>query len=205
MNTGPTVINTLTNEGTGKMNTSKPNTLTPGNNRRNPMGKNTTAMGKNTNPMGKNTTAMGKNTNRMGKNTRAMGKKTKVMGKKTNKKKKTKNVSLVGNMPNFKNPENNIKISKKGLRKLLKSMFLDMGLEEQEIIKMLKQLGKDEQSIKNLTMLVNKTRKKDTERKAMIIKNMSILKESILKIYNQFDELNDNLGILFERKKKKAI
>ena len=57
-----------------------------------------------------------------------------------------------------------------------------MGLEEQEIIKMLKQLGKDEQSVKNLTMLVNKTRKKDTERKAMIIKNMSILKVYIKNI-----------------------
>ena len=67
---------------------------------------------------------------------------------------------------------------------------------------MLKQLGKDKQSVKNLTMMVNKSRKKDTERKAMIIKYMSILKESILKIYNQFDELNDNLGILFERKNK---
>ena len=172
----------------------------------NPMGKKTKVMGKNTNPLGKNTRTMGKNTRAMGKKTRAMGKNNNTMGKNSNKKMKTKkNVSLVGNMPNFKNPENDIKKSKKGLRKLLKSMFLDMGLEEQEIIKMLKQLGKDEQSIKNLTMLVNKTRKKDTERKAMIIKNMSILKESILKIYNQFDELNDNLGILFERKKKKAI
>ena len=36
MNIGPTVINTLTNEGTGRMNTiSFINTLTPGNNRRN--------------------------------------------------------------------------------------------------------------------------------------------------------------------------
>ena len=65
---------------------------------------------------------------------------------------------------------------------------------------MLKQIGKDEQSVQNLTKLVNKTRKRDTERKAMIIKNMSMLKESVLKIYKQFDELNDNLGILFERK-----
>ena len=94
-------------------------------------------------------------------------------------------------------------MSKNGLRKLLKAMFLDMGLEEKEIVKMLRQLGKDEQSIKNLTKLVNKTRKKDTDRKALIIKNMNILKDSILKIYNQFDELNNNLGILFERKLKK--
>ena len=70
---------------------------------------------------------------------------------------------------------------------------------------MLRQLGKDEQSIKNLTKLVNKTRKKDTDRKALIIKNMNILKDSILKIYNQFDELNNNLGILFERKTKKEL
>ena len=96
-------------------------------------------------------------------------------------------------------------MSKNGLRKLLKAMFLDMGLEEKEIVKMLRQLGKDEQSIKNLTKLVNKTRKKDTERKALIIKNMNILKDSILKIYNQFDELNNNLGILFERKTKQEL
>ena len=53
--------------------------------------------------------------------------------------------------------------------------------------------------------VVNKTRKKDTERKALIIKNMNILKDSILKIYNQFDELNNNLGILFERKTKQEL
>jgi hypothetical protein len=130
-----------------------------------------------------------------GKGSKGKGGKGKVVSKKNN-----KNRSLVGNMPNFNNSASEIKLSKNGLRKLLKSMFLDMGLEEKEIIGLIRQIGKDEQSVVNLTKLVNKTRKKDTERKAMIIKNMNILKESVLKIYNQFDDLNNNLGILFERK-----
>ena len=134
----------------------------------------------------------GKGINGKGKDRNGNGK---VVSKKNN-----KNRSLVGNMPNFNNSASEIKLSKNGLRKLLKSMFLDMGLEEKEIIDLIRQIGKDEQSVVNLTKLVNKTRKKDTERKAMIIKNMNILKESVLKIYNQFDDLNNNLGILFERK-----
>ena len=133
--------------------------------------------------------------NGKGSNGKGIKGKGKVVSKKNN-----KNRSLVGNMPNFNNSASEIKLSKNGLRKLLKSMFLDMGLEEKEIIDLIRQIGKDEQSVVNLTKLVNKTRKKDTERKAMIIKNMNILKESVLKIYNQFDDLNNNLGILFERK-----
>ena len=137
----------------------------------------------------------GKGSNGKGSNGKGIKGKGKVVSKKNN-----KNRSLVGNMPNFNNSASEIKLSKNGLRKLLKSMFLDMGLEEKEIIDLIRQIGKDEQSVVNLTKLVNKTRKKDTERKAMIIKNMNILKESVLKIYNQFDDLNNNLGILFERK-----
>ena len=144
--------------------------------------------GKGSNGKGSN----GKGINGKGRNGKGNGK---VVSKKNN-----KNRSLVGNMPNFNNSASEIKLSKNGLRKLLKSMFLDMGLEEKEIIDLIRQIGKDEQSVVNLTKLVNKTRKKDTERKAMIIKNMNILKESVLKIYNQFDDLNNNLGILFERK-----
>ena len=144
--------------------------------------------GKGSNGKGSN----GKGINGKGRNGKGNGK---VVSKKNN-----KNRSLVGNMPNFNNSASEIKLSKNGLRKLLKSMFLDMGLEEKEIIDLIRQIGKDEQSVVNLTKLVNKTRKKDTERKSMIIKNMNILKESVLKIYNQFDDLNNNLGILFERK-----
>ena len=147
--------------------------------------------GKGSNGKGSN----GKGSNGKGSNGKGIKGKGKVVSKKNN-----KNRSLVGNMPNFNNSASEIKLSKNGLRKLLKSMFLDMGLEEKEIIDLIRQIGKDEQSVVNLTKLVNKTRKKDTERKAMIIKNMNILKESVLKIYNQFDDLNNNLGILFERK-----
>ena len=145
---------------------------------------------------------MGKKNNMSGRNTNRKSKLNQKPKKRVNSK---KNRSLVGDLPDFDNSASEIKMSKNGLRKLLKAMFLDMGLEEKEIVKMLRQLGKDEQSIKNLTKLVNKTRKKDTERKALIIKNMNILKDSILKIYNQFDELNNNLGILFERKTKKEL
>lgn len=189
MNAPTSMINTLTgNKGPGKM--AMTNAKTMGNNKGMANAKGTT------NKKGMANTMGNKPSKKVMGNNKGMANAKSKKGKKTK-----KNVSLVGNMPNFKNPDNDIKISKKGLRKLLKSMFLDMGLEEQEIIKMLKQIGKDEQSVQNLTKLVNKTRKRDTERKAMIIKNMSMLKESVLKIYNQFDELNDNLGILFERKK----
>ena len=65
----------------------------------------------------------------------------------------------------------------------------------------LKDLGKDEESVQNLTTFINKTKKKDLQRKTDIIINMNQLKENILSIYKLFDELNNNLGILFERKK----
>ena len=70
-----------------------------------------------------------------------------------------KNRSLVGTLPNLKNDSSEIKMSKKGLRKILKSLFSDMGLEENEILRMLKDLGKDEQSVQNLTKFINKTKK----------------------------------------------
>ena len=157
--------------------------------------------GINTTSNSMNKTQLARMNVRVGKNKKG----TKKNNKKPKKVNSKKNRSLVGELPDFDNSASEIKMSKNGLRKLLKAMFLDMGLEEKEIVKMLRQLGKDEQSIKNLTKLVNKTRKKDTDRKALIIKNMNILKDSILKIYNQFDELNNNLGILFERKTKKEL
>ena len=189
----------LTAAGIGKMN-------------KNPVVQSNTNKGTNTNK-GMNTSPRNMKKNNMTKTNLArmnvIVKKNKKGTKKNNKKLKKvnskKNRSLVGDLPEFDNSASEIKMSKNGLRKLLKAMFLDMGLEEKEIVKMLRQLGKDEQSIKNLTKLVNKTRKKDTDRKALIIKNMNILKDSILKIYNQFDELNNNLGILFERKTKKEL
>jgi len=118
-------------------------------------------------------------------------------------KKKNRNRSLVGELPEFNNSSTDIKMSKKGLRKILKALFLDMGLEEKEIVKMLKDLGKDEQSVQNLTKFINKTKKNDLKKKTDIIINMNQLKDSILTIYKLFDQLNNNLGILFERKKLK--
>ena len=108
---------------------------------------------------------------------------------------------MVGELPDFNNSASEIKMSKKGLRKILKALFSDMGLEEKETIKMLKNLGKDEQSVHNLTKFINKTKKNDLKRKTDVIRNMNQLKDSILTIYKLFDQLNNNLGILFERKK----
>ena len=126
---------------------------------------------------------------------------TKPKGKNTKKKSLKKNRSLVGELPDFNNSASEIKMSKKGLRKILKALFSDMGLEEKETIKMLKNLGKDEQSVHNLTKFINKTKKNDLKRKTDVIRNMNQLKDSILTIYKLFDQLNNNLGILFERKK----
>lgn len=125
----------------------------------------------------------------------------KSISNQTKSKSKKINRSLVGNMPDFNNASSEIKMSKQGLRKILKALFSDMGLEEKEIIRMLKDLGKDEESVQNLTTFINKTKKKDLQRKTDIIINMNQLKENILSIYKLFDELNNNLGILFERKK----
>ena len=194
-------MNTLLKNSTGtkvgmKPTGMKPSSMNKKSRKLNSKGKGSNGKGSN----GKGSNGINRNgINSKGKGIKGKGKgsngKGKVVSKKNN-----KNRSLVGNMPNFNNSASEIKLSKNGLRKLLKSMFLDMGLEEKEIIDLIRQIGKDEQSVVNLTKLVNKTRKKDTERKAMIIKNMNILKESVLKIYNQFDDLNNNLGILFERK-----
>ena len=197
-------MNTLLKNSTGtkvgmKPTGMKPSSMNKKSRKLNSKGKGSNGKGSN----GKGSNGKGSNgINRNGINSKGKGSNGKgIKGKgKVVSKKNNKNRSLVGNMPNFNNSASEIKLSKNGLRKLLKSMFLDMGLEEKEIIDLIRQIGKDEQSVVNLTKLVNKTRKKDTERKAMIIKNMNILKESVLKIYNQFDDLNNNLGILFERK-----
>ena len=108
-------------------------------------------------------------------------------------------------MPEFDNSASEIKMSKTGLRKILKSLFSDMGLSEKETLELLKNLGKDEQSVENLTKFINKTKQDDLKKKADIIKNMNSLKDTILSIYKLFDELNNNLGILFERKTKSNL
>ena len=115
--------------------------------------------------------------------------------------KKQKNRSLVGKMPDFDDSASEIKMSKKGLRKILKSLFSDMGLSDNEILRLIKDLGKDEQSVQNLTKFINKTKEEDLKKKSDIIRNMNEMKDSILSIYKLFDQLNNNLGILFERKK----
>ena len=117
--------------------------------------------------------------------------------------KKQKNRSLVGKMPEFDNSASEIKMSKTGLRKILKALFSDMGMSDEETLDLLKDLGKDEQSVENLTKFINKNKQNDLKKKADIIRNMNTLKDTILTIYKLFDELNNNLGILFERKTKK--
>ena len=107
----------------------------------------------------------------------------KSISNQTKSKSKKINRSLVGNMPDFNNASSEIKMSKQGLRKILKALFSDMGLEEKEIIRMLKDLGKDEESVQNLTTFINKTKKKDLQRKTDIIININKLKENILYIY----------------------
>ena len=141
-----------------------------------------------------------KPTTKTSANNRAGKKQTKKQGMNN---KKIKNRSLVGKMPDFNNTASEIKMSKTGLRKILKSLFSDMGLSEKETLELLKDLGKDEQSVQNLTKFINKTKQNDLKKKADIIKNMNSLKDTILTIYKLFDELNNNLGILFERKTKK--
>ena len=137
--------------------------------------------------------------------------KRKPMGKKPMTKKtkgannKIMNRSLVGELPNLNSTssKSEIKMSKKGLRKILKALFTDMGLTDNEMLKLLKDLGKDEQSVQNLTNFINKSKKNDLKKKTDIIRNMNQLKDSILNIYKLFDELNNNLGVLFERKPQK--
>ena len=153
--------------------------------------------------IGKSNQTKGKSNQTKGKSnqTKGISNKSKSISNQSKSKSKKINRSLVGSMPDFNNASSEIKMSKQGLRKILKALFSDMGLEEKEIIRMLKDLGKDEESVQNLTTFINKTKKKDLQRKTDIIINMNQLKENILSIYKLFDELNNNLGILFERKK----
>ena len=166
----------------------------------------------------KNTKAVAGNTKAAAGNTKAaagtkkpkMNTKKKPMKSKKNQTKKVgsknqKNRSLVGQLPDFDNSASEIKMSKTGLRKVLKALFSDIGLSDKEILKLLKNLGKDEQSVQNLTKFINKTKEADLKKKADIIRNMNALKDNILSIYKLFDELNNNLGILFERKKPQKI
>ena len=64
-------------------------------------------------------------------------------------------------------------MSKTGLRKVLKALFSDIGLSDKEILELLKNLGKDEQSVQNLTEFINKTKEEDLKKKADIIRNMN--------------------------------
>lgn len=127
----------------------------------------------------------------------------KKMKSKTGKKKPNtaKNGSLIGKMPKVEDTKSDIKLSKIGLQKVIKSVFTGTDLDEQQLVILLKELGKDEQSVQNLTKFVNTLKEKDLKKKADIIRNMNQMKDSILTIYNLFDELNNNLGELFERKK----
>ena len=167
------------------------------------IGKSNQTKGKSNQTKGKINQTKGKSNQTKGKSNQTKGKSNQTKGKinQTKGKSKKMNRSLIGNMPDFNNASSEIKMSKQGLRKILKALFSDMGLEEKEIIRMLKDLGKDEESVQNLTTFINKTKKKDLQRKTDIIINMNQLKENILSIYKLFDELNNNLGILFERKK----
>lgn len=126
----------------------------------------------------------------------------KKMKSKTGKKKPNtaKNGSLIGKMPKVEDTKSDIKLSKIGLQKVIKSVFTGTDLDEQQLVILLKELGKDEQSVQNLTKFVNTLKEKDLKKKADIIRNMNQMKDSILTIYKLFDELNNNLGELFERK-----
>ena len=174
--------------------------------------KNTKAAAGNTKAAAGNTKASAGNTKAAAGNTKVpkmkkpkMNTKRKPMKAKRNQTKKVgsknqKNRSLVGQLPDFDNSASEIKMSKTGLRKVLKALFSDIGLSDKEILKLLKNLGKDEQSVQNLTKFINKTKEEDLKKKADIIRNMNALKDNILSIYKLSDELNNNLGILFERK-----
>lgn len=126
----------------------------------------------------------------------------KKMKSKTGKKKPNtaKNGSLIGKMPKVEDTKSDIKLSKIGLQKVIKSVFTGTDMDEQQLVRLLKELGKDEQSVQNLTKFVNTLKEKDLKKKADIIRNMNQMKDSILTIYKLFDELNNNLGELFERK-----
>ena len=168
--------------------------------------KNTKAAAGNTKAAAGNTKAAAGNTKvPIGAKKPKMNTKRKPMKARRNQTKKVgsknqKNRSLVGQLPDFDNSASEIKMSKTGLRKVLKALFSDIGLSDKEILKLLKNLGKDEQSVQNLTKFINKTKEEDLKKKADIIRNMNALKDNILSIYKLFDELNNNLGILFERK-----
>ena len=159
---------------------------------------------KKNNMKGKNTR---KKNNRMGMGMKAkqpMVKETQPVNKmksKTGKKPNiSKNGSLIGKMPKVEEAESDIKLSKLGLQKVIKSVFTGTDMDEQQLVRLLKELGKDEQSVQNLTKFVNILKEKDLKKKADIIRNMNLMKDSILTIYKLFDELNNNLGELFERK-----
>lgn len=159
---------------------------------------------KRNNMRGKNTR---KKNNGMGMKPKKLGTKGKLpvkkMKSKTGKKKPNtaKNGSLIGKMPKVNDTKSDIKLSKLGLQKVIKSVFTGTNMDEQQLVRLLKELGKDEQSVQNLTKFVNTLKEKDLKKKADIIRNMNQMKDSILTIYKLFDELNNNLGELFERKK----
>ena len=95
----------------------------------------------------------------------------------------------------------NIKISKVELRKIVKALFSNMNTDDNETIRIIRNLGKDEKSVTQLTKLINKTKEDEVKVSADIITNMNSIKETILTLYKQFDKLNNDLSDLFERKK----
>ena len=85
-------------------------------------------------------------------------------------------------------------MSKNNLAKLLRLLFKDKGLDEVQISKIIRGLGKDKKSQDNLMDLVKNQRNDESKRNINIVKEMRKMKGSIVRLYDSFNTLNVVLG-----------
>jgi hypothetical protein len=94
----------------------------------------------------------------------------------------------------------NITLSKNNLAKLLRLLFKDKGLNEVQISKMVRGLGKDKESQDNLMDLIKNQKTDESKRNINIVKEMRKMKGSIVRLYDSFNTLNVVLGDMVNEK-----
>ena len=94
----------------------------------------------------------------------------------------------------------NITLSKNSLAKLLRLLFKDKGLNEVQISKMVRGLGKDKESQDNLMDLIKNQKTDESKRNINIVKEMRKMKGSIVRLYDSFNTLNVVLGDMVNEK-----
>ena len=94
----------------------------------------------------------------------------------------------------------NITLSKNNLAKLLRLLFKDKGLDEVQISKMVRGLGKDKESQDNLMDLIKNQKTDENKRNINIVKEMRKMKGSIVRLYDSFNTLNVVLGDMVNQK-----